>query len=177
VGTGTEGFTAAAMAMLLFRDHDIVQKGLTILGDGPAENEIALCDSFLCTYNNPNEPKSKNPDASSIAPFKRLGVMLAIAEGYGKLGKTTKMMRVLRETRAIAEKVGWPRIALLDKVEASLTGGNPGKNIPDILTAWNNPNPEKDFAGEIQFPLPVSTGQGACSGCHYGGVMSRSVAY
>jgi hypothetical protein len=103
--------------------------------------------------------------------------MLSIAEGYGKLGKLSKMNRVLKEARSLAEKSAWPRIALLDRVEKSLTGGDPQAGIPDLLAAWKKPHPETDIAGEIQFPMPMSTKSGACSGCHYGGVMSRSVSY
>lgn len=177
LGTGTEGFTAGAMALTLFHDPKMVQRGLDILGDGPGEDNVALCDSFLCTYNNPNDPQAAVPEATSIAPFKRLGVMLTIAEGYGKLGKIQKMQRVLRAARAEGNRLGWPRMALLDRVETSLTGGDTQSGIPDLLSLWAKPDPAQDFAGEIQFPLPLSARRGACSGCHYGGVMSRSVKY
>jgi hypothetical protein len=62
-------------------------------------------------------------------------------------------------------------------VDVSLHGGDEALGVPDVVSAWANPVPARDFMGEVQFPLPVSGRGGACASCHFGGVMNEKVRY
>ncbi|MFW7378429.1 MAG: hypothetical protein ACOH5I_06465 [Oligoflexus sp.] len=177
VGAGTEGLFAGALTQVMMHDPHMVASALDMMGDGPGSDQVALCDNYWCPFNNPNDPAANLPEATSIAPFKRIGGLMAIAEGYGKHGELAKMDRVLKEAYREAERLNWPFIDLLEDVDVSLHGGDAERDIPDILAAWANPEPTNDFMGEMQLPLPVSVGARSCAGCHFGGVMNEEVRY
>jgi hypothetical protein len=177
VGTGTEGLIAGSMALAMMHDPRHVKRMLTMLGDGPGDDQVALCESYWCTFNNPNDPEAPYPEATSIAPFKRIGALLIIAEAYGKQGETRKMEQVLEAAYAEGRRLRYPFMERIRAVDASLHGGDAAAGIPDVVSAWTNPVPARDFMGEVQFPLPVSGRGGACASCHFGGVMNETVRY
>jgi hypothetical protein len=177
VGTGTEGLIAGSMALSMMHDPRHVARMLTMLGDGPGDDQVALCESYWCTFNNPNDPEAPYPEATSIAPFKRIGALLIIAEAYGKQGETRKMEQALAAAYDEGRRLRYPFMERIRVVDVSLHGGDEALGVPDVVSAWANPVPARDFMGEVQFPLPVSGRGGACASCHFGGVMNEKVRY
>lgn len=177
VGAGTEGLFVGALMKMLMHDRHYIASALAMLGDGPSADELALCDNFWCEFNSPNEPTASLPEATSIAPFKRIGGLMAIAEGYAKLEEFEKMELVLKEARSEAERLAWPFMDLLEEHAISLRGGDAKRGIPNLVERWNNPDPRRDLIGKIQLPLPVSGGPRACAACHFGGVLNQDVSY
>lgn len=177
IGTGTEGLIAGSLALAMMHDPSHVQRMLTMLGDGAEDDQVASCESYWCAFNNPNDPEASYPEATSIAPFKKIGALLVIAEAYGKLGETKKMEQVLAAASAEGRRLAYPFMERIRAVDISLHGGDATLGIPDVLGAWASPVPARDFMGEVQFPLPVSGRAGACAACHFGGVLNETVRY
>ena len=84
---GSEGVLVGAMSQLLLRDIEQVREGLAALND---------CNTTACRRN------------SSIAPFKELGMQIAIGEGYARLGDLESMERAFKRARAYSEKYKTP---------------------------------------------------------------------
>ena len=177
IGAGTEGLLAGAMSMVSMQDHVGAKTLLRMLGDGERADQIASCDSYWCSVNHPQDPSAPVPEATSLTPFKKIGSLLAVAEAYGKVGDLKKMEHVLKAARAEASRLNYPVMEMIERVEASLHGGDPKHNVPDVLKAWKNPDPRKDILGVFQFPFPVSVRKGNCVSCHYGGVLPARVQY
>jgi hypothetical protein len=177
VGTGTEGILSGAMSLVMLHGHDNAKQMLTMLGDGPSDDQIAHCNSYWCSFNNYNDPKAPLPEATAIAPFKKIGALLVIAEAYGKVGQLKKLDIALKSVREEAKRVNYPFMKMIDRVEASLKGGNRALGVPDILEIWNQPQSEKNLLGAVQFPLPISGRSGNCVSCHFGGVLSNKFQY
>ena len=169
VGTGTEGIVASILTLGMLHDESLVRSGLEALGDDPESNKIANCDAFWCHFSSPNNEKSRLPEATSIAPFKTVVMLLAIAEMYGKLGETDKVARSFAAARREAERLEWPFMHRIAEIEEKLLkkGG--------LQEQWSNSEGFKDHLGSVQFPLP-EYGKG-CKGCHFGGVLPDHVDY
>jgi hypothetical protein len=177
VGSGNEGLLAGAMSLVSMENQIGATTFLNMLGDGPGPNQLANCDSYWCAVNNPKDPNAPVPEATSLTPFKKIGSLLAIAEAYGKVGKLDKMEKTLTAVRKEADRLNYPAMDMIERVEKSLHGGDPARGIPDVLTAWKNPDRKKDILGLFQFPFPVSVRKGNCMSCHYGGVLPDRIKY
>lgn len=177
IGSGTEGIFAGALLMIMMDDPENVRKGLEMLGDRRDGDIIANCENYWCHFNNPNDPNALIPESTSIAPFKKAAGLTLIAEAYGKLQEFEKMERALAAAYAEAERINWPSMHILKRVDISLHGGDVAQDIPDMVTQWGNPNPQKDVVGKLRFPLPLSQREEACASCHFAGVLRKDLPY
>ncbi|MCG8589497.1 MAG: hypothetical protein MJE66_09420 [Proteobacteria bacterium] len=136
---GSEGEVVGAMAQMLLVDDSQVAIGLATLDD---------CQTVACQRN------------SSVAPYKEVGMQIAIAEGYARLGDYASMEAAFDKARAYAVAHNHPYPELIDLQEAQLTG--PG----GVIEQWQTTT---ETLGDIKLPLPPSAGANACQPCHAAG--------
>lgn len=136
---GSEGEIVGAMArMLLVDDHRVVE-GLKILNE---------CETIACRRN------------SSTAPYKEVGMQIAIAEGHARLGNFTEMEHAFEKARNYAKQHNHPYPELIDDMYNQLTRNN------GIIEQWQTSTAR---LGDIRLPLPPSAGATACQTCHASG--------
>lgn len=160
-GLGTEGLVAAAITLGMMgpdKDGHYTEpyRSLELFGN---------CDDD-------NEPCAHT---TGLAPYKKIGAKLTIAEVFGKLGDDSSMLRVLDDAERLATETGvngilWPEEfwSRVDELENNLTEDN------GILDKWRN---QDFYVGNIQFPAPLSVGVTSCSNCHFGGKMTNPNLY
>lgn len=173
VGTGTEGIVASLLAMGMLHDHALVQQALTTLGDEPEGEGLAHCNDFWCHTASPNDPLAEVPEATTIAPFKKVSMLLAIAQMYAKLGDFSKSEQSFHKAEEEAERISWPFTETIPDIKKALFEGQDGN--PSLVQQWQEADPTKDHLGAVQFPLPPF-GKG-CKGCHFAGVLPDHVDY
>ncbi len=169
---GTEGVVAAALSLQLLAidavptdawpglEHfkSLVEVGVDVVHDPLAGD----CGTYACAH------------TSTVAPFKKLGVLMLTATAYGRLGDTAQMREVFAQVRALAAQQQWPFKARVDDLQAHLEGTGPYAGA-GLLNQWQaQPNRRLGF---VQVPLSPATGVSSCSSCHYAGQMSNPNIY
>lgn len=174
IGTGTEGMAAITLAMGLLGDEEKNKQALLMMGDEWDGESLADCESFWCKNASPNDENADVPEATTIAPFKKVNMILAAAEIYGKVNEIQKAKAAIAAARKEARRIQWPFADRIDEVERSLFVQHPGYDR-SLLEIWNDSDAEKDFLGKVQLPLP-NYGAG-CKGCHFAGQLPSHVNY
>mgnify|MGYP003683855245 CR=1 FL=1 len=174
VGTGTEGIAVVALSSGMLNEEGMLREALVMLGDDRDINTIANCDRFWCKNATPNNPNAAIPEATTIAPFKKVNMILAAAEMYGKLNEVENAKKAFAAARKEAQRIQWPFIGRIDEIEQSLFVKHPGEET-SLIERWQNVDLDKDMLGRVQLPLP-NYGIG-CKGCHFGGVLPDHVNY
>lgn len=136
---GSEGELVGAMSRMLLKDPAQVAHGLEILND---------CHSLACQRD------------SSLAPFKEVGMQIAIAEGYARLGDIEKMNAAYQLAKDYAEQHQHPYPELIEQMQQAMVGAG------GVLSQWQTSN---KGLGDIKLPLPPSAGASACQVCHASG--------
>ncbi|MEM8593246.1 MAG: hypothetical protein AAGF06_00305 [Pseudomonadota bacterium] len=139
---GSEGIVVGSMANMFLIQDDKVREGLTTLNG---------CNTISCRRN------------SSSAPFKEVGMQIAIAEGHARLGEMDKMTIAFDKARSYATQHNYPYPELIDTIYDDLT------KTDGIIDQWNSPLAPFIRLGKIQLPLPPSAGKLACQSCHASG--------
>lgn len=143
---GSEGELVGAMGLMLLSDDASVIRGLDTLQD---------CETFSCLRQ------------SVFAPYKYVGMQIAIAEGYARLGDSQKMEMAFDAARAYAAQNNHPYPELIEYLYQELTKED------GVIERWNTfPNLA---IGHIKLPLPPSTYIQACQVCHASGRQTRQV--
>lgn len=167
-GAGTEGVFSGTLLLGFVSDERTIRDALRIFGDGPGENDIALCESYACQFTNPRLPEDPK---SSIAPFKRIMGLMSIAEMYAKIGEKKKMMAALAEAERESVRLQWPFGRELEKLKKALLDESPGS----LVERWGSSKPAT--LGKVLMPLPPSAGAKTCQTCHFGGRMPGKEVY
>ncbi len=138
---GSEGEVVGALALGLLTDPQHAERALSLLAD---------CTTASCLRSSP------------LAPHKVLGMHLAIAESYAKVGDFAAMYASLARARALATDSGWPFPERIDELEDELMRPS------GLVDRWDADN---ERIGDIRLPLPPSAGVRSCSTCHVGAVV------
>lgn len=136
---GSEGELVGAMALMLLNDDGDVARGL---------NTLNKCKTVPC--------KRK----SSVSPYKEVGMQIAIAEGYARLGNKKQMKKAYRKAKRYARKNKHPYPEIIVRSQKALL--EPG----GVLEAWQTTDVS---LGDLKLPLPPSGGKDACQSCHAAG--------
>lgn len=175
VGNGhMETFSGAASVLVRMHDRAHVQKFLDVAGD--TQERAALCEAYWCRFIHPRDPEALIPEKTSMTPFKRVVNLLSIAESYAKVGNLKRMDLALTEAHREAERLKYPFMDQLRKIDIALHGGDASEGIPNLVEKWANRDERTDTMGALQVPFPLSTTIKPCAGCHFGGVLPRETA-
>ena len=132
---GSEGRAAAPFTYGMLEDEDAVRYAIA-LTEG--------CETFVCNW------------TTELAPYKPIGQLLMLAELHAMVGEQTEMDATLDRAAALAKVRGWPFIARIDALRATLR------------TRTYRPGAEVGLDG-IRWPMPVYSDEVNCSTCHVGG--------
>lgn len=134
---GVEGYSVGAIARIGMRDPEEVQRGVDIFAD---------CTDEWCRF------------TTSLAPFKRLGTLLMVAQGQTYLQRPDEVKRLVQLAREEGQALGFPLQGHLDEVEKSLIG--PG----GLMEQWQ----KNKGIGLVRIPFGPMQDTGSCVYCHAG---------
>lgn len=132
---GTEGNVAAALALAMVRRNRYIDRAISLLED---------CETDVCNK------------TSQVAPFKPVGMLLSLAEIYGRRGDAARMDSAFARAEASAQELKWPLMARIDELRRA---------IPAEKAAWDA---DTSSIGSIALPLPKTSEEDACANCHVG---------
>ncbi|MFW7378430.1 MAG: hypothetical protein ACOH5I_06475 [Oligoflexus sp.] len=142
---GSEGHVVASFGFMSITDPAQVQIGIDMLQD---------CTTAECLR------------TTSLAPYKRVGALIALAEGAVAIGDETKAHDLLDEAIDWASARNYPQ-EFLDRIEdARTTLMGPG----GLNQQWQTTSP----FGFVRMPLAPSQKVTACATCHIGAVVPQT---
>ncbi|RXJ70410.1 hypothetical protein CS022_23325 [Veronia nyctiphanis] len=138
---GLEAIVVAAFSYIYSTDKTLIQKGLDILED---------CTTYLCER------------TTSLGPFRQVGVMMTIAEGYVALSQKAKATEILQKAKTFAEDNFMPT-PLLERLEVL---------SDEILEGeYSREAPKLQGMGFYRLPAGPSQWADACALCHAGAII------
>jgi hypothetical protein len=138
---GTEEKIAAAFTLALVKENKYIDLAIEVLGD---------CQTDLCTK------------TSELAPFKEIGMVLALSEIYGKKGDWEKYEMTLMRAETLAIEANWPFMERFKDLR---------DNMKSNKAKWDQ---ARLSVGSVAFPLLMFTDPGICAGCHFGAKIKES---
>ena len=111
-----------------------------------------------------------------MTPFKRVVNLPSITESYAKVGNLKRMDLALAEAHREAERLKYPFMDQLRKIDVALHGGDASEGIPNLVARWANRDERTETMGALQMPCPLSTTIKPCAGCYLGGVLPKKTA-